>query len=132
MRNLPGRRPPTWVEGVDDTGTFQFQRWADDQAMAILTATLTGEEHTVRVTIAALYEFVDEPVPSADEELRNFYGDHLDEMMPFLRQAIYTASSQVWPIAPIMMDTVALTEAAARERREQVAHTQPRQAPPLP
>jgi len=82
------------------------------------------------VTIAALYEFVDEPIPTQDEKRRNFYHDHLAEMVPFLRQAVYTASSQVWPIRPIMMDTVALTEAAADARREQFAHTQGLQAPP--
>lgn len=107
-RRLPGERAPSWYADQDDHGSFEFRPWDTGQAMASMTARIVGDEHAVKVTIGALYEFLDdESVPDDADGMRRFYDDHAAELLPFLRQAIYTASSQVWPIKPIMLDVLA-------------------------
>jgi hypothetical protein len=109
-RFLPGEDVPEWTGGAPDHGTFALRRWAEDQAMVSLTAHMAGEQHVVRVTIAALYEFTgDDRVPAREDEIRAFYRERAVELMPFLRQAVHTASSQVWPVKPIMLDVLATT-----------------------
>jgi hypothetical protein len=107
-RFLPGDDVPDWAGGGADNGSFAFRRWADDQALASLTVRMAGDQHAVRVTLAALYEFSGEDdIPSGEDEIQAFYREHVAELMPFLRQAVHTASSQVWPIKPIMLDALA-------------------------
>lgn len=107
-RRLPGEAAPEWFADQNDHGSFEFQPWAAGQAMASMTARIVGDEHAVKVTIGGLYEFLDEEsVPEDADGVRRFYDEHAGELLPFLRQAIYTASSQVWPIKPIMLDVLA-------------------------
>jgi hypothetical protein len=105
-RFLKGETPPDWFEKRDNKGLFAMQPWSDDQVMVMLTAQMVGEEHAVKVQIGALYEFVNEDPPSESDAIRKFFIAHTEELVPFLRQAVHAASSQVWPIRPIMMDTV--------------------------
>ncbi len=56
-RYLPGEDPPDWVGNDEDEGNFALLGWGENQTMALLTAAMTGDQHSVRVTIAALYEF---------------------------------------------------------------------------
>jgi hypothetical protein len=106
-RFMPGQATPDWAVSSDDEGNFALHPWSENQVMASLTAKMTGDQHAVRVTIAALYQFDDgDAVPSEEEEIRAFFTDHARELLPFLRQAVYSASIQVWPVKPIMMDVL--------------------------
>lgn len=120
-RQFPEDDLPVWADEGDDQGTFLFRQWTTDQGMATLTSQLSGDQHIVKVTIAALFEFVDEEMPHGDERLQDFFAEQIKNLLPFLRQAVYTASSQVWPVKPIMMDTVAATEEQAAARRAMFA-----------
>jgi hypothetical protein len=86
--------------------------------MIDLTAGLEGESHAVRVTISALYKVDADIIALPEEEREEFARAHLDELMPFMRQALFTASSQVWPVKPIMLSLEAMrprpTSSAAR------------------
>lgn len=116
-RFLSDEEMPDWAQNEKHEGNFSFKPWADDQVMVLLTAQMAGEQHAVLVTIAALYEFVDgDTVPSERDDIQAFYQAHITELLPFMRQAIHAASSQVWPVRPIMLDVLAATpeEAAAR------------------
>lgn len=107
-RFMPGEPAPDWLTSSVDEGDFAFHPWGEHQAMASLTAKMTGDQHAVRVTIAALYEFDDgDAAPTDEADVRTFFDDHAGELLPFLRQAVHTASSQVWPVKPIMMDVFA-------------------------
>lgn len=116
-RFLSNEKVPAWVESGEHEGNFAFLPWAEDQAMVLVTVQMAGDQHIVRVTVAALYEFVDgDAVPAEHDDIRAFYHDHMAELLPFVRQAVHAASSQVWPVRPIMLDVLAATpeEAAAR------------------
>lgn len=117
-RFLSDEKMPDWVESGEHEGNFAFQSWAEDQAMVLVTVQMAGDQHIVRVTIAALYEFIDgDAVPSEHDDIRAFYRDHMAELLPFVRQAVHTASSQVWPVRPIMLDVLAATAGEAAARR---------------
>lgn len=117
-RFLSDEDVPDWVGSAESEGDFVLEPWAEDQAMVLLAVKMAGDQHAVRVTIAALYEFVDgDAIPSEEKAIRAFYHDRMAELLPFLRQAVYAASSQVWPVKPIMMDILAATSEEATERR---------------
>jgi hypothetical protein len=107
-RYFPWEDKPSWGPGgPDGEGGFNLQAWNDSHVMVLMSASLEGQEHAVKVTIAAMYELEDGVALSENaEERREFLSRHTEELIPFLRQAVYNASSQVWPIKPILMDPV--------------------------
>jgi hypothetical protein len=96
---------PGWSD-QDAVGEVSFQKWTDDETsyMVMITTKIQGEQHAVKATIAALYEIAGEAAPQTTDEAHDFVASRLDELMPFMRQAVFTASGQVWPIRPIMLD----------------------------
>ncbi len=106
MRLLPGQRHPTWPTDDAGEGNVRVIRWSDDQhAMMLMSLSMQREEHAVRVIIGALYEFPEGATfPRTLEDQELFCREHVEEVTPFLRQAIYNVSSQVWPVNPIMLD----------------------------
>lgn len=118
VRLLEGASMPEWFTDESDNGTLNVRQWRDNHIMIDLTANCVGQEHAVRVTVSGLYataehDYFDQPEDEQDALAR----EKMDELMPFLRQAVYNASSQVWPIKPILIDARAgMTKAG--DRRE--------------
>lgn len=106
VRLLAGEGQPTWPTGDAGEGNVRVIRWTDEQhAMLLMSLGMQREEHAVKVTIGALYEFAEGTTfPRTSEDQERFCREHVEEVTPFLRQAIYNASSQVWPVNPIMLD----------------------------
>lgn len=89
----------------EPSGSFELQPWDDEHIAAILRAQMSGDSHVVQVTIMALYRLASPTPADVDrKEADDFYNEHIVEMMPFLRSAVYSASSTVWPVNPIMLD----------------------------
>jgi hypothetical protein len=104
-RILNGTELPEWLPGESTNGTVNVSRWDDDHLTVELTVGVVGEQHAVRVTVAGLYAMVDEDLFSLpQEEQDDFARRQMAELLPFMRQAVYNASSQVFPVKPILLD----------------------------
>lgn len=116
-RFLPGEDMTEWLGAdAEDPGTMQIVPWAEEQTMVFLSVRMAGDSHAVRVTIGALYDFSNgTTMPTGQGDGAAFYRHHIAEMVPLLRQAVHSASSQVWPIKPIMLDALTMTRDDAVE-----------------
>lgn len=104
-RLFEGDPPPDWLPTAEENGSIGIRMYGKQQVLVTVTAGMANKTHAVRVTLAALYKtavnIFDE---HSEEEILDFARRHLTEQIPFLRQAVYNASSQVWPVQPIILD----------------------------
>ncbi|CAH0302244.1 hypothetical protein [Rhodococcoides fascians] len=106
---------PSWASGEDDERNGMVTVGADDDRhlRTTLGAAFTKDRVAVRVVIEGLYE-VDENSSALTEgdrmydRLPDYYRQALaqlalDELYPYLREAVQRASSIVYPIQPILL-----------------------------
>lgn len=95
---------PEWLPADDANGALHVRRWGDNHVMIDLTVGVRGERHAVCVTISGLYVVDEDLFERPQDEQNDFARRQMADLLPFLRQAVYNASSQVWPVKPILLD----------------------------
>lgn len=103
-RLFDGDDVPEWLPADDANGTLHVRRWGDNQVMIDLTVGARGEQHAVCVTVSGLYILDEDLLERPQDEQQDFARCRMADLLPFLRQAVYNASSQVWPVKPILLD----------------------------
>lgn len=97
-------RPDWALDEAVDTGSIDIQQWDDEHVMTHVTVSTLGEQHAVRVRVSALFKELDSWADLPQEVKQEAARQMMTELLPFVRQAVYNASSQVWPVKPIMLD----------------------------
>lgn len=96
---------PEWLANTEPgDATMRIRRWDEGQVVISVSLAMQGENHAVKVTISGLYDIEGDVFGLPEDDQDSFARDQVQQLNPFLRQAVYNASALVWPVQPIMLD----------------------------